>query len=127
MKKNYSEKGYALVILLFFMALSVTVITAAVTLMIINSTSVNLYIIGNEAKTIAEAGAENAVLRLLRDPQYSGELMTVGNGTAQITITGTNPKTIISKGTVDNQICKIEVIADISNNILTISSWKEIL
>jgi len=124
MKKN---SGHILVILLFFMVLAVTVITASVSLMILTSSSTNLFISGNQAREIAEAGIENALIRLLRDPNYSGENdLTVGNGSVDITVMGASSKTITATGELDNRIKKIEVQANINNNILTISSFKEI-
>ena len=86
MLKN-NNQGHVLVILLFFMVLAVTVITASVALLIISSSSTTLYVSGNKAKTIAEAGIENAVIRLLRDPSYAGENdLAIGDGTVDITV-----------------------------------------
>ena len=120
------DTGHALVVLLFFMVLSVTVITAAVSLLIINSSSTTYYLQASEAKTIAEAGVENALLRLLRDPSYSGESVVIGEGTAEIIVTGTTDKTILSEGVLENRKKRIEVTAQVSNNIVNILSWKEI-
>lgn len=113
-------------ILLFLMALAVTVITAAISLIILSSTGTTRYIAGNQAKAIAEAGIENAIIRLLRNPDYSGENdLTVGNGTVDISVSGTTTKTITAEGTLDNQIKKIQVTVQLINNVLTITSWRE--
>lgn len=123
---NNKNQGHALVILLFLMALAVTVITAAISLIILSSTGTTSYIAGNQAKAIAEAGIENAIIRLLRNPDYSGENdLTVGNGIVDISVSGTTTKTITAEGTLDNQIKKIQVTVQLINNVLTITSWRE--
>lgn len=122
------ESGHILVILLFFMVLSVTVITASVSLMIVASSATTIYVSGNQAKGVAEAGAENAIIRLLRNPNYSGENdLIIGDGTVDITVTGASSKIITATGQLDNQIKKIEVGVELNNNVLTVTSWKEIL
>jgi len=124
---NKNIKGHVLVILLFFMVLAVTVITASVSLMILTSSSTTLYVAGNQARAVAEAGVENAIIRILRDPGYSGENdLAVGNGSVDVTVAGTTNKIITATGEIDDQVKKVEVRADYINNVLTISSWKEI-
>ena len=122
------DRGHILVMLLFLMVLAVTVITASVSLMIISSSTTTMYVGGNQAKSIAEAGIENALVRLLRDPSYTGENdLIIGNGSVDITVTGSTNKTITAEGSMDNKMKKIEVTANMSNNILNIISWKEVL
>lgn len=118
--------GQALVTLLIFMVLGITVTTAAVTLVINNSISTTKAQQAAIVYSIAESGAENAVLRLLRNPFYTGETLEVGEGTAVITVTGTNPKIIRSVGTAGNFKRTIEIQATFTNNILTIQSWNEV-
>ncbi len=66
------KRGQALVILLVFMAIAVTVTTAAVVMMVVGSTAASKYERSQAAYATAESGAENALLRLLRDPNYTG-------------------------------------------------------
>ena len=120
------QKGQTLITLIIFMVLSVTVVSAAVAVLFINTSSTSTLGNGVEAYYIAEGGAENAVLRLLRNPNYTGETLTVGDGIATITVTGTDPKTILSVGKIGNFTRQIQVVAGYTNNILTVSSWKEL-
>lgn len=125
MKQN--NKGHMLVILLFFMVLSVTVIAASVTLMILSAESTTIFVSGNQARSIAESGIDNAIIRLLRDPNYTGENnLAIGDGTVNITVTGSTTKVITATATQDNQIKKIEVGVQLINGVLTVSYWKEI-
>lgn len=121
------QKGQALITLLFFVIVSITITSAAVTLIMISSLSATKLEMSTNALTIAESGAENAMLRLLRNPFYTGETgLAVGNGTATITVSGTNPTTITSTGIIGNFKRRVEVKVGYTNNILTVQSWKEI-
>lgn len=115
-----------MVLLISFIVIAVIVITASVASISVNiRTTDNLYQ-GTTVYDIAESGAETAMLKLLRDINYAGETLTIGNGQAVITITGTTTKTIVSVGTIGNFSRKIQVTASNINNILTVTSWKEI-
>ncbi len=118
-----SQKGQSLITILFFVVISITIITA-ISSIILNSTSTGSSIEqGSIAYYSAESGAQNAILRLLRDPNYTGETMSLNDGTVTIVVSG---GVITSTAHVANSIRKIEVQTGYNNNILTISSWKEI-
>ncbi len=121
-----NQRGQTLIILLIYMVIAIIVTTASIALVINSSRGTDKVYQGANSLDIAESGAETAMIKLLRDPNYIGETVTVGNGQAVITITGTNPKIIVSKGTLNNFTRTIQVIVDTSNNILTATSWKEI-
>lgn len=123
---HHHLRGQALVTLLFFMIIATTITTAAVAVVLVNSLSATGEQQGTIALTVAESGAENALLRLLRDPNYSGETAPIGEGTAAITITGTNPLVITSVGTVGNFVRKVQVQAVYTNSVLSVSSWQEV-
>lgn len=120
------QKGQTLVILLIYMVIAVVVTTASIALVINSATGTDKVYQGSNSLDVAESGAETAMIKLLRDPNYSGETLTIENGEAVITVSGTNPKTVISKGTVNNFTRTIQVIVDTSNNTITATSWKEI-
>lgn len=126
MNHTYTQKGQTLVILLTYMVIAVIVTTASIALVINSSKGTDKVYQGANSLDIAESGAETAMIKLLRDSTYTGETLTVGNGQAVITVTGTNPKTILSKGTLNNFTRTIQVIVNTSNNTLTATSWKEI-
>ncbi len=124
--KLQKQKGQTLVILLIYMVIAVIVTTASVALVINSATGTDKVYQGSNSLDIAESGAETAMIKLLRDPNYLGETVQIDGGEAVITVTGTNPKTVISQGTVNNFTRTIQVIVDTSNNTLTAISWKEI-
>lgn len=119
------EQGQALVMLISFVAIAVVVISSALINMFINMTAATRTQTGDVAYSIAESGVENALIRLLRDTSYVGETLTVGSGSAVVTVSGTNPKTVTSTGTYGSFKRKIQVIASDSAGILSVTSWKE--
>lgn len=121
-----NNKGQTLVILLTYMVIGIIVTTASIALVINSSIGTDKVYQGTNSLDIAESGAETAMIKLLRNPSYAGETLVVGNGQAVVTVTGTNPKTILSKGTLNNFTRTIQVIVDTSNNTLRATSWKEI-
>lgn len=127
MKKIKHNSGQTLVVLLVFMVVAITVISAAVVVTVISSQSTSIFSLGEGAFAISESGAENALMRLLRDPDYSGETLVVGNGTAIISVSNNgNNKIITSVGINGNYTRTIEIVTSYTNNVLTITSWREI-
>lgn len=125
MKKNNSG-GFALVILLFLMVLAVTVITAAVSLMILGSSSSTLLISADTTKSIADSCIENAIIRLIRDPAYSGESLDVNEGNCQITVTGSSDKNVSVQANYGNKKKRVEANLNLNNNIVSLISWKDV-
>ena len=120
------QKGQALITLLFFVLVSLTITSAAIIIIIINSISVTKSQEGTLAYYAAESGVENALLRLLRDPNYTGETLTIGTGTAIITVTGTNPKTVVAVSQNGNFKRTVQAQMTYNNGHYTFSNWKEI-
>jgi len=124
--KNYRSSGQAVVMLLLFTMIAISVTTAGIIAISLNSQATDKLYSGTTAYDISESGAETAMIKLLRDPTYAGETLTIGAGQAVVTVTGTNPKTIVSVGTLGTHTRKIQVTADYTNYVLTATSWKEI-
>lgn len=83
----------------------------------------------------AESGARDAFKRIIRDkrcntggsPSCSSYTLAVGDGTASITVSGDDVKTIISVGDMNNKIAKIQVIVSFdSYGKATQTSWQQI-
>lgn len=124
------ERGQALITLLFFAIVGITVTSAAVVMILVNSLSGIKQQQGQVAYDIAQSGAENGLLRLLRDPTYTGETLAVGNGNAVITVTGSgtssSPYVILSKGTIGNFMREEQITATYQNSLLTVTSRMEV-
>lgn len=120
------QAGQALVTLIVFMATMLIVTAAAVAVIITSTQGTTRYAQGQESLAAAEAGVDNAVLRLIRDPNYSGETLTVSNGTVVITVTGTTTKTIVAEGNVNNVRRTIQAVGSYTGTVFSVSSWTEI-
>lgn len=120
--KNH-KKGQALVSLLMFVVVAMTVISTTITTVISNTRAASVEEQSVDAYYVAESGAENALMRLLRDPNYTGETLAVGQNNAIVTVTGTR---ITSIGNVNNLTKKIQVDVSYNDNQMVITSWKEI-
>lgn len=124
--KKFTQ-GQALITLLFFTVIGVTITSAAVIVLLTNSASGTKLQQGVIAYEIAQSGAENAKLRLLRDPNYQGEVLPIGEGTATILVSSSSGTfTISSVGQIGNFKRKAEVTAVYEDYILTFSSIKEV-
>lgn len=121
-------KGQTLITLLFFMIIAVTITSAAVVIIIVNSLSGMKLQEGTLAYEVAQSGAENAVLRLLRNPNYTGEVLTVGDGTATISVSAglNNSYIATSSGQIGNFVRKVQIDATYMNNLFTVISEKEV-
>jgi len=124
------QKGQALITLLFFTIIGVTVTSAAVAMILVNSLSGTKQQQGEIAYEIAQSGAENGLIRLLRNPAYTGETMPVGSGSATITVSGSgtsgNPFTILSKGINGIYVREVQLTATYQNNLITVTGRKEV-
>lgn len=120
--KRFKKSGQTLVLLLVFMSVAIIVTSAAVVMTIVSSQNTSKLDSGSETYDVAEAGIENALMRLLRDPNYAGETLTVGDGQAIISV---GSGTITSKGSMGNFSRTLVVTTSYNNNVLTILSWKE--
>lgn len=120
------SEGQALVVLLFYMIIAITLVTTAVAVIISNSLAVTKSESGIVAMDIAETGAENAIIQVLRNTNYQGETMTIGDGTAVSTVSGTSTKTITSVGSINGSSRTVQVVATMVNSVLTVTSWQEL-
>jgi hypothetical protein len=124
-KLHLYSSGQTLVLLLIYMVVVIIITSAAVAISLSNSQATNKVYQGNKALEVAETGIETAMIKLLRDPNYTGEILTVGDETVTITISGTNPKVVESVGVANNFTRTVETIVDTTDNVLTVVSWKE--
>ena len=119
------KRGQTLAILLVFMAVAITVATTAAMILMGAQKSTSSLEVSSDAYLVAEGGMEDALMRLLRDPNFAGETLTVGDGIATISATGQGA-TLISTGQVGNYRRTIQVTTSFAGNVLSVTSWQEI-
>jgi len=123
------HKGQALITLIFISMIGITVAAGAIMLVYINSQSGLKIQEGNSAYQIAQSGAENALLRLLRDPGYTGETgLLIGNGIVDISVSSESGSYIATaSGSVGRFTRRIQINAHYNSDYeLIIDSRKEI-
>ncbi len=126
MRKIDLQSGQSLVTLIIFIMIFIGIFTVSIMMMVVNSQATDDLQQGIIVHQITESGAENALLRLLRDPSYTGETLTIGNGSVTSTVTGDDyHKIITAVGTVGSFQKKIQITINY-NDVMTISSWQEI-
>lgn len=131
MKKNM-QKGQALISLLFFMVIGITLIVAASIVTLENVSSTSAAEQGTIAYFAAESGIEDALLLVLRYPPtstapYTGGTTTYSQGQATVTVSPSGSTlTITSIGTYQNAIRKVQVQETNGSNGWQVTSWQEI-
>lgn len=122
-----NNSGQAVITLIFITLIAIMIGSSAAIVSTLNSRSAQRVEDGSEAYYIAESGMENAMIRLLRDPSYSGERIDVGDGTANICVDNSgSPITVTSVGKIDNFVRTIQTSVDYADGAFTVESWKEI-
>lgn len=123
------QSGQALISILFITIIGMTIISSAAFLVYGNTQSVSITEQGSYAYYVAESGVEEGLLRLVRNPYYSGtpigQSFIVGLGSAVIEV-DTASGLITSTGTYNNTTRKIQAQTVYNNGIRTITSWKEV-
>ncbi|MEI6533160.1 MAG: hypothetical protein WCO06_04960 [Candidatus Roizmanbacteria bacterium] len=125
----YNDKrGQSVTILLVFMVVVITVTSASVAMMLTNSLAGSTMQRGTLVLYASESGAENAIMRLLRNPNYAGETMTIDgiNVVIGVNTPTTTLKVITSTATLNGIKRVLEVQLLNTDGIFGINSWKEI-
>ncbi len=120
------KHGQALVVLIVFVAIATIIISSAVVVMIANSRLAADQTLSVSAFSAAEAGANEAILSVLRNPSYTGGTLTVGSAVATINVSGSPTVTIVSTGTAGSFVKKVQVTGTYAGNAFAISSWSEV-
>lgn len=124
--KKLRQRGEVLTTVIVVVAMGMVFTTSAIFLLINNAQASLSFERGLLARQAADAGAENAMIRLLRDPDYAGETLSFGQQSATITVSGTNTKIIRSVGVFGNYTRIVRVTASYVNGILTPTEWIEV-
>ena len=120
------KRGQALVVLIVFVAIATVITSSAVVVTVVNSRLAADQTVRVSAFSAAEAGASEAILAILRNPNYSGGTLTVGSAVATITVSGSPTVTIVSTGSAGNFVKKVQVTGMYTGNVFAISAWSEI-
>ncbi len=123
MKNRRLQRGQTLVSLLVFSVMAISVAAAATAVMINTSQATHISESRMITQMAADSGIENALLRLIRDPTYAGESLTIDDITILTTISGDTTKTITSTATQGIYSQTIQATVQYINYQLTVTSW----
>jgi len=129
LKKLHSNKsGQILTSVIVFMAFGLSVIALSSVLTIINIQSTAKNSESTKTLSYAEAGAEEAILRLVRDPGYSGGTLLIDDVSVLVVVTGDAVnKTISSTAAYNGFTKKIEAAVSLADSKVSLLSWKQVL
>lgn len=115
-----------LIALMIFIVVGISVATTATMIVIDATVGVSQQQAGNAAIDVAESGAEIAILSLLRDPAYTGEVLSIGEGTATVSIEGENPYTLHVVGEIYASSRSLEVVVAREEGSWLVQEWYEV-
>ena len=119
------KRGQTLVIFLVYIVIAMTVISVAVAILVTNTIGSSHAEQSRMAYVIAESGMENALIRLLRNPAYPGEILPVGSGQSTITLAGTDPIVVTSEGSQGDFSRRIQVSVRFVQGVMQVETWRE--
>lgn len=120
-----TNSGQALTTLIVIVSFAMTVIATVSAVMDSNMFNTSALAESRAALMVAESGMENALIRILRNPSYSGETLPVGGGSATINLSGSGPIIITSQGRLGNHLRTVEVSVGYSGGMMTVTNWHE--
>lgn len=123
----HHQSGSILTALIVFVAIGLLITTSATVLL------ADQMLLGEKdarsASLIytAESGAENAILRLLRDPSYTGEQLLTSDGLIiDIAVQSGPPIVVTSRVEASNLTRSVQVELTRLNGVLEVQSWQQI-
>ena len=107
---------------MFFVIIALFLISAAVAMMIISATSVGKLEGEEVVSRIAESAAEDALIKLLRDPSFTSTNVSLPDGTASATLSGD----VLTVNAISGKFTKkIIITTSFANAVLSVVSWRE--
>lgn len=126
MRGEKKQQGQALIMVILIGVISIIAVVSASTL-VISELKKNTATASGVAQYAVTYGAlENAFMRLLRDPNYSGETVTLGTSTCYITATSGLTKTVDVRCTNGQYVRKLGATVIFSGGTMSVSGISEI-
>ena len=124
-----NQDGQVLVSILIIIAVSVLATGTAVVASSLSKTT-GISTTSDKLLYAAESGVDESLIKLLRNPTiYNGETLILEGVSVNVVVNRLPPTKIIitSEAVQDSFRRKVEVSAEFVNNILTVTSWKQVL
>jgi hypothetical protein len=122
---NYC-RGQALLPVVILMAL-VVILGTSLFNQSIGGLLVTSYFQEGESTLMATEGAmENGLMRLLRNPAYTGESLQIGNISCTINTSGSAPTIVVANCNSGRTIRKLRAEVDFTSGLMEVSNLREI-
>lgn len=121
-----AKQGQVGILLTLIIFLLISITTTAVAVALSSSQSLTSNELSEQALISAQTGLDNAVLRLLRDPTYTGESgLSIAQGSVTITVTGSPTQLVTSSAVVGGTIRRVRVNVSNNSGALLIDGYEE--
>ncbi len=120
------RKGQALIPLLIVIVIILSLGVAAVELAISNVVVDRYFQEEMDGYFTVESALENALLRSLRNPGYSGEDLQINEASCTIEINGETPKVVTARCESDRWVRRLQAEVSFVNGIMSTDNIREI-
>jgi hypothetical protein len=123
------KEGQALIGVLAVIAVSIVLVSSLMMNSLISADSSLKLRQSSIAISAADSYMQNALIKIIRDPNYTGETLTLDNGRVIIEVTGDNPKNVSIKSINSQNDILRQLSADVGYNAsgaISVSNWTEI-
>jgi len=123
-KKN-NQKGQAMFAIVGLLSLGLLVLSTNILIGIIEHNLSLSFQQSDQGRVVAEAGLEEASIRLLRDPDYEGGQLLINGRNVIIEVSGENPKTISSSVNYFGKLKRVRAEVIFASGQNQLSNWEE--
>jgi len=120
------QKGQALIMVILIGIIALIAVVSAATLVISELKKNTTVSFGVSQYQITYGALENALMRVLRDPNYTGETVTLATSTCIITVSGSSPKTVEARCSDGTYSRKINATATFTGGVMAVSGISEV-
>ncbi|MBI2036445.1 hypothetical protein HYT17_02355 [Candidatus Microgenomates bacterium] len=120
------QKGQALIMVILIGIIALIAVVSAATLVISELKKNTAVSFGVSQYQTTYGALENALMRLLRNPNYTGETVILGSSTCTITVVGSSPKTVESRCSDGKYSRKIGAQVTFTGGVMTVSGISEL-
>lgn len=120
------QKGQALIMVILIGIIALIAVVSAATLVISELKKNTAVSFGVSQYQITYGALENALMRLLRDPNYTGETVMLGSSTCVVTVSGSLAKTVEVRCSDGTYSRKIGATVTFTNGVMAVSGISEI-
>lgn len=125
-KKLKQQSGQAMIAVVGLLSVGLLMASTNIMIGIIQHDQALAFQQSDQGRCLAEAGVEEAIIRLLRNPDYQGGQLVLSDKNVNIEVSGDNPKTIVSTVDYFGKVKSTKVEVSLTSGSLEVLSWEDI-